>query len=216
MTHKEANSSCLCWCRILAGGTPVLKDLIAARRNQSWAQVWVLNFDPETVRRCFCLGRTETTLPLPLAAGAATSSCSGPRRDVDGLHGHWHPAMVSMGAFGVGEDHRADELRKTKQEPTMLTGSKTTTNAAGDKKRCLNVKIVKHTSFRKFLSSALGSLLHTPCFRETTPRSTEVMLQDAFLSQLTSSLECSNQIIFQILAWISLAVSCYDKSMCFK
>ncbi|XP_048573768.1 uncharacterized protein LOC125554229 [Triticum urartu] len=112
------------------------------------------------------------------------SGSDGLRQD-DELRGDWCPAMLSIGTFGA-VDGRRGELQRMQAELTLLMSAKAMATAAAegedDKRRHRTPKrspcggMVKHRSFRKFLSAAFSNFLPKPIFRGTTPGPTPAQI----------------------------------------
>ncbi|KAE8802728.1 hypothetical protein D1007_21557 [Hordeum vulgare] len=115
---------------------------------------------------------------------ADISGYGGPHQD-DELRSNWCPAVLSIGTFGTVKGRRGD-LQKMQEELTLLMSAKAMAAAAADgeedKSQNLTPKrspyrgMVKHRSFRKFMSIAFSSFLPRPIFRGSThePKPTEV------------------------------------------
>ncbi|CAM0913613.1 unnamed protein product [Alopecurus aequalis] len=104
---------------------------------------------------------------------ADACSSSGPRRSVDELHGgwQWHPAMLSIGTFGMRQG-RQDELERMQKELTLLIRAKAvaTTMAEDDVEERMNGGIARQRSFRnKLVSSFFSGFFPRQSFRGTTP-----------------------------------------------
>lgn len=155
----------------------------------------------------------EITFSLHLAAAADISGYGGPHQD-DELRSNWCPAVLSIGTFGTVKGRRGD-LQKMQEELTLLMSAKAMAAAAADgeedksqnltPKRSPNRGMVKHRSFRKFMSIAFSSFLPRPIFRGSThePKPTEVLLPNVFPNIfLQPHIMCSKYSSY-VHAWIS-------------
>jgi hypothetical protein len=106
------------------------------------------------------------------------------------------PAMLSIGTLGMRQGRREEPQRMQKELTLLMRANAVTTTAEEDEEGrrrhlTLNGGIFRHKSFRKLMLSVLSGFLPRLSFRGTTPEliPTEVLLQNAFGSQLTSCLE---------------------------